>query len=81
MFATEERGVVTLTFDLPASSLLEMNLLLLLLAFESPAAAGDLEVTFSSRFLLPHSQVKKKQWRFWKESRSKYNSTPVWDFK
>uniref|UniRef100_A0A8C7XSE0 Anti-Mullerian hormone n=1 Tax=Oryzias sinensis TaxID=183150 RepID=A0A8C7XSE0_9TELE len=48
-------GVVTLTFDLPASSLLEMNLLLLL-AFESPAAAGDLEVTFSSRFLLPHSQ-------------------------
>nr|BAF34132.1 mullerian inhibiting substance homologue [Oryzias latipes] len=56
VFATEERGVVTLTFDLPASSLLEMNLLLLLLAFESPAAAGDLEVTFSSRFLLPHSQ-------------------------
>uniref|UniRef100_A0A8C7XQC2 Anti-Mullerian hormone n=1 Tax=Oryzias sinensis TaxID=183150 RepID=A0A8C7XQC2_9TELE len=53
--AAEERGVVTLTFDLPASSLLEMNLLLLL-AFESPAAAGDLEVTFSSRFLLPHSQ-------------------------
>uniref|UniRef100_A0A8C7XQC1 Anti-Mullerian hormone n=1 Tax=Oryzias sinensis TaxID=183150 RepID=A0A8C7XQC1_9TELE len=35
VFAAEERGVVTLTFDLPASSLLEMNLLLLL-AFESP---------------------------------------------
>lgn len=56
----EEQGTITLTFDLPRSPSLRTNPVLLL-AFESPLARGDLEVAFTSRSLQPNTQVKRAQ--------------------
>uniref|UniRef100_A0A3B4GKI0 Anti-Mullerian hormone n=1 Tax=Pundamilia nyererei TaxID=303518 RepID=A0A3B4GKI0_9CICH len=52
----EEQGTITLTFDLPRSPSLRTNPVLLL-AFESPLARGDLEVAFTSRSLQPNTQA------------------------
>uniref|UniRef100_A0A3Q4MLJ2 Uncharacterized LOC102776677 n=1 Tax=Neolamprologus brichardi TaxID=32507 RepID=A0A3Q4MLJ2_NEOBR len=52
----EEQGTITLTFDLPRSPSLMTNPVLLL-AFESPLARGDLEAAFTSRSLQPNTQA------------------------
>lgn len=52
-----ESGILWLTFDLPPSGWQKLSPVLLL-AFESPPAAGNLQVTFSSRWLQPDKQVK-----------------------
>uniref|UniRef100_UPI0037E9AE8E muellerian-inhibiting factor n=1 Tax=Semicossyphus pulcher TaxID=241346 RepID=UPI0037E9AE8E len=51
----DERGALKLTFDLPHSPLLKPNPALLL-AFESPITLGNLDVTFTSQSLHPHTQ-------------------------
>lgn len=52
-----ESGALWLTFDLPASEWHQLSPVLLL-ALERPPAAGNLQVTFSSRSLQPGTQVK-----------------------
>lgn len=54
----DERGTLTLTFDLPQSAFLKLNPVLLL-AFESPLTGENLDVTFTSQSLQPNTQVKK----------------------
>lgn len=54
----DERGTLKLTFDLPQSSLLKLNPVLLL-GFESPLTGGNLDVTFTGQSLHPNTQVKK----------------------
>ncbi|XP_029286066.1 LOW QUALITY PROTEIN: muellerian-inhibiting factor [Cottoperca gobio] len=51
----DERGTLMLTFDLPPSPLLNLNPVLLL-AFQSPPTKGNLDVTFTSQSLHPHTQ-------------------------
>nr|CAJ78431.1 anti-Mullerian hormone [Dicentrarchus labrax] len=51
----DERGRLTLTFDLSQSLLLKPNPVLLL-AFESPLTGGNLDVTFTGQLLQPHTQ-------------------------
>ncbi|XP_023123024.2 muellerian-inhibiting factor isoform X1 [Amphiprion ocellaris] len=51
----EERGSLLLAFDLPQSPLLTLKPVLLL-AFESPVAGEDLDVTFTSQSLQPSTQ-------------------------
>ena len=57
----EERGALELTFDLPQSPLLRLSHVLLLV-FQSPPKGEDLELTFSSASLQPHTQVTKGHW-------------------
>lgn len=52
-----ENGTLWLTLDLPPSGWRQMSPVLLL-AFQRPPAAGNLQVTFSSRSLQPDQQVK-----------------------
>ncbi len=54
-----ERGMLSLTFDLPQSPSLKLKPVLLLVS-ESPLAGGNLDVTFTSQSLQPDTQVKKK---------------------
>ncbi|XP_019936457.2 muellerian-inhibiting factor isoform X1 [Paralichthys olivaceus] len=51
----DDRGALELTFDLPQSPLLRLSPVLLL-AFQSPLKGDDLNVTFSSLSLQPHTQ-------------------------
>ncbi|XP_060934358.1 muellerian-inhibiting factor [Limanda limanda] len=51
----EDTGALELTFDLPPSPLLMLSHVLLLV-FQSPPKGEDLEVTFSSPSLQPHTQ-------------------------
>ncbi|KAE8294291.1 hypothetical protein D5F01_LYC07243 [Larimichthys crocea] len=51
----DERGTLTLTFDLPQSAFLKLNPVLLL-AFESPLTGENLDVTFTSQSLQPNTQ-------------------------
>uniref|UniRef100_A0A3Q3MP38 Anti-Mullerian hormone n=1 Tax=Mastacembelus armatus TaxID=205130 RepID=A0A3Q3MP38_9TELE len=49
------REMLQLTFDLPQSPLLKMKPVLLL-TFEGPLKVGDLDITFTSQSLQPHTQ-------------------------
>ncbi|XP_070689046.1 LOW QUALITY PROTEIN: muellerian-inhibiting factor [Pempheris klunzingeri] len=51
----DEKGTLKLTFDLPPSSLLKQNPVLLV-AFESPLTGGNLDATFTSQSLHPNTQ-------------------------
>nr|AHF27393.1 muellerian-inhibiting factor precursor [Monopterus albus] len=51
----DERGALKLTFDPPQSPSLTMNPVLLL-TFEGPLRGGDLDITFTSQSLQPHTQ-------------------------
>ncbi|XP_039983982.1 muellerian-inhibiting factor isoform X2 [Xiphias gladius] len=51
----EDRGTLSLTFDLPQSPLLKLSPVLLLV-FGSPHGGGDLDVTFTSQSLQPSTQ-------------------------
>uniref|UniRef100_A0A4W6FR83 Anti-Mullerian hormone n=1 Tax=Lates calcarifer TaxID=8187 RepID=A0A4W6FR83_LATCA len=52
-----DSGILELTFDLPSSPLLELSPVLLL-TFERQLKGGNLDVTFTSPSLQPHTQVK-----------------------
>lgn len=51
-----DSGILELTFDLPSSPLLELSPVLLL-TFERQLKGGNLDVTFTSPSLQPHTQV------------------------